>query len=130
MAKGNDPVKKFVNYTLYEDGMKPGLAPWGAAIRLPIDLSIGPGERVMVRLNVSFDVAAQVYPTLSLSNIDTLVWESLGTAGRGPGALLSPETPVVLALRNNSKDYLRFEAKEVIANVVFLYAPDDLRKSS
>ncbi len=124
MAKKSEP--RVVQYSLLDDGVSPGKAPYGAVLRLPLDLELVPNQPQMINLGVSFDTAVLVFPTKTFSDDAGI---HVRFAGCVEGRLLLPDSPAIVVLEAKGKDHYHLEAKTAVGMAVFLLPPDELRKN-
>jgi hypothetical protein len=112
MAKNEKPNQWSVGYKLHGDGMAPTATPFGAVLRLPIEMR--PSDRARdISLGVSFDVPVYVVP---------VVGQGVEAVLHGP--VLEPGELVRVRL----SDRVDLPARAVVAKVLFFCPPDRLEQ--
>ena len=110
--------KNELKYKRIGDGLKPGAAPHGAVIRLPLELLVLPGNSAVMKLGVSFDRTCLILPKGDLNarrldgNVDVRV---SGVAG---DSLLPADTEVVIWVNNRSEKEIRLEERQAVFDAV------------
>lgn len=99
-----------VGYKLVGDALAPTATPFGAVLRLPIEMRPTDSERVF-SLGVSFDVPVYVLPVVGQGVLDIPY-----------GPVLEPGEPVRVRL----SDRVDLPARAVVAKVLFFAPPDRL----
>jgi hypothetical protein len=105
-----DATEWAVGYKLHGDGIPPAATPFGAVLRLPIEMRPADGPREL-SLGVSFDVPVYVVPVLG-QGVEAVLY----------GPVVMPGQPVCVRLG----DRVDLPARAVVANVLFFAPPDKL----
>lgn len=100
------------------DGIKPGTTPWGATVRMPLDINVLPHSISSVDLGLKFNRPALVYTKGSLK-----VMENLGKIrahiNTDAGDLLYGDKTLVLTIENLSDSMVTLDEREAVIDVVF-----------
>lgn len=120
---------KTVRYTLIEDGIRPGQAPWGAAVRNQLEISVEPGRTSLIRLGIAFDCPFLVYPagTMELLIREGRIRVDFPSAAAA-GILHNAEDELKMSVTNISDSTVRVEERASVAHAVFLAGIDSLEK--
>lgn len=110
--------KNELKYTRIGDGLKPGAAPHGAVVRLPLELLVLPGNSAVLKLGISFNRACLVLPKGDLNarrldgNVDVRV------SGVSGDSLLPPDTEVVIWVNNRSDKEIRLDERTAVFDAI------------
>lgn len=117
MAKKNDENETrrpwTVGYKLLGDGLAPTATPFGAVLRLPIEMRPSDRERV-IGLGVKFDVPVYVIPIYG-QGVEAVLY----------GPVVEPGEPICVKLASS----VDLPARAVVAKVFFFAPPDRLEQT-